>query len=517
VEHIDWSRPRLCELVQGRAVFVRDPTGANVPIPSWLGAAAEIEWVVDAGASLEAVHPDDGMKVVEAFLAALEHPGTPSYARVREQIGDSWFHVEVSWLNQMENPDVNGLIGTREVMGVAAVDSAEAGDPGESGATSWVMLELDRTGVIRSARGEVWRTFGWEPGELVGRSLASLIPRDAVADSIANWMTLWADSSTTRVNRRRYRRADGREIWVESSFLHDGDRGVICVLIDISDRVERERELSQLTEQLALLADAVPTALARCDATGRVLFHNARWAELAGGDETESHLHDIVAEHDSPRLCAAFTAAVQAPVGDRRVLELASADDTVVWEITLQPIGDPGDDRVIVASVHDATDTVQLRRAARHDGLTGLLNRSATEAQLAAALTDDPAGTLVVYLDLDRFKTVNDTHGHEAGDQVLRAVGRRLRSAVRPGDDVGRFGGDEFVLVCRGVDPGMEGHLVDRLAASLTDPVAVAGGQWRPAASIGCARAEPGDDLAGVIRRADLAMFDIKRARAARP
>ena len=247
-----------------------------------------------------------------------------------------------------------------------------------------------------------------------------------------------------------------------------------------------------------------------------MVFHNARWAELVAGIGGEARLHDIVADHDSPRLCAAFAAVTQAPAGDRRVVELASADDTVIWEITLQPIGEPDEDRVIVASVHDATDTVQLRRAARHDGLTGLLNRSATEEQLAAALTDDPAGTLLVYLDLDGFKAVNDTHGHEAGDQVLRAVAGRLRSAVRPGDDVGRFGGDEFVLVCRGVDPGAESQLVDRLARSLVDPVAVAGGQWRPAASIGYARAEPGDDLAGVIRRADLAMFDIKRSRSTR-
>ena len=171
VEDVNWSHDRLCELVQGRAVFVRDSTGANLPIPPWLGAAADLEWHVDASESLAAVHPEDRMKVVEAFLVALEHPGASCYLPARELIDGQWFHVDLMWLNQLEHPDLNALVGTRAVMGAAAVTSAEAGDPGESGATSWVCSSW--TGTERSARprgrGGPHLRLG---GRRAGRSLA---------------------------------------------------------------------------------------------------------------------------------------------------------------------------------------------------------------------------------------------------------------------------------------------------------------------------------------------------------
>jgi len=161
-----------------------------------------------------------------------------------------------------------------------------------------------------------------------------------------------------------------------------------------------------------------------------------------------------------------------------------------------------------------ASERAELQREAERDGLTGVLNRAALDARLTKAIdtdADDADGLVVLFLDLDEFKTINDTCGHDAGDMVLREVAKRLCRAVRPSDIVGRYGGDEFVVMCWDVAADAEAVVVQRVAAVLEDPVAWDGGTWTPRASIGVARRRPGDDVAALLRRADASMFDRKR------
>ena len=166
-----------------------------------------------------------------------------------------------------------------------------------------------------------------------------------------------------------------------------------------------------------------------------------------------------------------------------------------------------------VGSLEDVTSTVRLRDRARQDPLTKLMNRTAVEAFLSDALTTSLGDLLVVFLDLDRFKTVNDTWGHDVGDLVLVEVARRLTAHTRPSDAVGRWGGDEFVVVLR---HGVLEHgqsLVERIRGALDDPVEFEGGSWRPKASIGFVNPSPEDSVDSSIRRADQAMFVEKRRR----
>jgi diguanylate cyclase (GGDEF)-like protein len=150
-----------------------------------------------------------------------------------------------------------------------------------------------------------------------------------------------------------------------------------------------------------------------------------------------------------------------------------------------------------------------LAHQADHDTLTGLANRRAFTSRLRQ---HRPADCLtVIYIDLDRFKPINDTYGHAAGDAVLVAVAERLRNAVRPGDLAARLGGDEFAALCADLDPAGQHHLTDRLAAVIAEPIDVDGGhRVTVGASIGVASTRDGIEPQTLITRADHAMFDAK-------
>ncbi len=150
------------------------------------------------------------------------------------------------------------------------------------------------------------------------------------------------------------------------------------------------------------------------------------------------------------------------------------------------------------------------------DELTGLptrggLQQALEQALARAARSDQAVG--VMFIDLDGFKQVNDGGGHDAGDEVLRTVARRLRAAVRECDFVARVGGDEFVVVVEAVASPMQAFLVGRkLVRSVSEDVAFAGQAWRVGASVGIALS-PGDgaDAAALLKSADTAMYETKR------
>lgn len=151
-----------------------------------------------------------------------------------------------------------------------------------------------------------------------------------------------------------------------------------------------------------------------------------------------------------------------------------------------------------------------LAQQARRDPLTGLANRSVLRDRLARAVPapDDPVA--VLYLDLDGFKEINDQHGHEAGDSVLRAIADRLSAAVREQDLVARLGGDEFVLLLPGVSGDEAARLAERLLKDVAWPVAFEGQQLVVGASIGiAARNEVGQEA--LLRDADAAMYQAKQ------
>ncbi|MFH8796775.1 putative bifunctional diguanylate cyclase/phosphodiesterase [Streptomyces sp. NPDC017941] len=180
----------------------------------------------------------------------------------------------------------------------------------------------------------------------------------------------------------------------------------------------------------------------------------------------------------------------------------------------------------LIFNSRDVTERVrlqaQLQHNAEHDPLTDLPNRALFTRRVAAALggrrvTD--RGTAVLFIDLDGFKAVNDTIGHQAGDELLIQAAHRLQEAVRASDTASRLGGDEFAALIVGDgtrdQAAREKHifeLADRLRIRLSQPYEIGGNDVRVAASIGVAFAEPGVGAGELLRNADLAMYRAKAA-----
>ena len=168
----------------------------------------------------------------------------------------------------------------------------------------------------------------------------------------------------------------------------------------------------------------------------------------------------------------------------------------------------------IVVALRDVGERVELeerlRHQAFHDGLTGLANRALLHNEIEGALAAGGRPSLLL-IDLDEFKAVNDTAGHDLGDEVLVAVARRLVHATRPGDIVSRLGGDEFAVVLPDDERAHAAVAVaDRVLHALRMPLVVKGRPIRCLGSIGVAAAAPGATAAGLLRDADVAMYVAK-------
>jgi diguanylate cyclase (GGDEF)-like protein/PAS domain S-box-containing protein len=207
---------------------------------------------------------------------------------------------------------------------------------------------------------------------------------------------------------------------------------------------------------------------------------------------------------------------------------ISRADGRVVWirdEMTVVR-GEDGKAAPLFYGVFlDVTDRkkmeAELERLALYDSLTALPNRALFSDRLAHAIErrGRAQATAVYFLDLDRFKRINDSLGHSAGDEVLREIAARVQRMLRPDDTVARFGGDEFTVLCESVGGVLEAvGVADRLQREIARPIRAGGAELRLSVSIGVALAEPGEDAdcSRLVEDADAAMYRAKERGGAR-
>ncbi|MFI7588835.1 diguanylate cyclase domain-containing protein [Spongisporangium articulatum] len=280
----------------------------------------------------------------------------------------------------------------------------------------------------------------------------------------------------------------------------------------------------------ALLRNAHDIVLV-LDPDDRIVFASSAMDHLLGRDPHSAigrSSLDLVVGEDRARV----TAFLDGRAGDHlQDVRLLSDDGVVAWfDLHRTDMrGDPDLDGVIV-TCQEIGERKELRDQLAylvlHDALTGLPNRARIQEALTEVLdATSPGwprggagrGTWLLFVDLDRFKPVNDTFGHEAGDAVLRAVARRLGEAVQdvPGAVAGRLGGDEFALLLPAITAEEALQVADRVLTVVPEPVPLWTLEGRPAtvgATVGLALAEPGDTPATLLARADRAMYRAKEA-----
>ncbi len=371
-----------------------------------------------------------------------------------------------------------------------------------------------------SALGFGWREFV-HPHDLDGIDRSRKQLRAARADAHHDEM--------------RLRGHDGRYRWfLMRTTLLPNEPGAPRRWLDTStnvDDLKRTQTALQNSEaRYRALTDSMPQMVWVTDATRTIEYVNERWSQYTGLDLAATqaaapaalvHPEDIAAieamRGNPPATEWTCDARFRRADGAfrwhaiRAVSFAGTADKTPKWIGTATDIEDSKAAAAILAKT-----AAELEHLAHHDPMTNLPNRMLLMERLAQAIAlarRARTGLIVLYLDLDGFKNVNDTLGHAAGDHVLAVTGRRVADALRAGDTASRVGGDEFVLVCATVEAEEDAaRLAQRLLAVIAAPIDVDGTAVQVGASIGIALyptdGATGDDL---IRKADRAMYAAKQ------
>jgi diguanylate cyclase (GGDEF)-like protein/PAS domain S-box-containing protein len=368
--------------------------------------------------------------------------------------------------------------------------------------------------------------LGYEEGSRLGQSPFELIHPDDRAGVAEAFGNLVRDPTNAARVEFRLRHADGS--WrclsaVGSNHLGDPDvAGIVINAADVTEEAEAKAALQESEERYRLLVERCPDLIA-VHQEGLVSYVNPAGARMLGAHSPEEMIgrraHDLVHPDDHPLLdarMAVIRAGEEAGLSEIRMVRLDGG--VVDVEAVTVPVTYRGG-RASQVMARDITDRKRAERAlahqALHDHLTGLPNRVLLQDRLSLALARcvrTECHVAVVFLDLDRFKVVNDSLGHEAGDRVLRAVSARITNVLRPADTLARFGGDEFVVVCDDIaGPAEATRIARRILDALADPVDEADGGVHVGASIGVALARgDGATAEGLVRDADAAMYRAK-------
>ena len=495
--------------------------------------------------ALDLVHPDDLAIVAQVYSLRVEDDPEvliPLEFRVSRRDG-TWAHAEALASNRLADPDVAGVVvHVRDLSYRYEVEArvqrgerhlADAQRIARMG--SW---EIDvRQGTHQWSSG-LYRLYGLDPrSSAPSRAMWAATFRD---DERENSMAMISEAVAggQPFSFRRYLvRADGTErmVLVKGEVERDDLDGepvrIRATMLDIHDQVVAEAALEAEREFLETVLDTLGEGIVACDAEGNLTVFNpaariihglppalglpsAEWADHYGlydaDGKTPLDLDDV------PLMRALRTGSVQGAeivvVRDGVAPKLLSCTGRAIS-------GRDGGRLGAVVAMRDITAEraaeVRLRRLADHDLLTGLPNRAVFANHLDAALSrDEPIA--VLFIDVDRFKAINDEHGHNVGDEVLVAVASRLTAAVKAVDTPARLGGDEFVVLLQGVaDRDEADFIAARVDAALSQPVQVGGRRLLLRASVGVAMPAPGEVVDGeaLLIRADHAMYEVKRNR----
>lgn len=393
------------------------------------------------------------------------------------------------------------------------------------------VIGIDREGKIRLVNRAVESMFGYRQEELINRSLEILIPEDARKRHVAQ-RTGYFDHGRPRPMGLgmdlKGRRKDGTVFPIEASLsLTETASGPLAVsfISDITTRKSIESALARERAQLKSILSNSPILVSIRDLEGRFLLANKSLLDTLRMTE-EQVIGKTAHEIFSTNLSA------QIEYDDKKVLETNSimrTEETLLgtdgrmhnYLVQKYPIRDLETEAVFGVCTFSLDITEQKLaeqmavHAAQHDPLTGLPNRSIVYefgAKLINSAMRYRKCLAVLFFDLDRFKPINDTYGHEVGDVMLKEVAQRLRQSLRSCDVIGRIGGDEFVAIMEDIKSDTAvAHAAEHLLEVLSQPYHVDTLELRTSPSIGISLCpHDGTNIDILIRHADAAMYQAK-------
>ncbi len=370
----------------------------------------------------------------------------------------------------------------------------------------------------------------------LGKSRAEFGSRQAVQllhpDDLAKMRAAQSDDDNPAAGQRmelRLQHADGHWLWFEATVTdHHADpdvRGIVANLHDITERKLADQALREAHERFHSAFEHAPIGMALADLDGTIIRANPAMGRILGRDSDSlpgQHI-DSFTHPDDRELTKSKLADLASSQSDGYRIEkrYCHADGHDVWvSVNVSCVRDhEGRSLYVIGQIEDVTESRALRErlahAAIHDPLTSLPNRELFMDRLETSLRLASRGrrhVAVIFLDLDRFKLINDSLGHDVGDQILCAVARRLSGVMRASDTLARFGGDEFTVLCPEICTEEEAFAVARrLVGAMADPIVLPSGEIFVSLSVGIALSIGGSESgAMLLRNADVAMYQAK-------
>jgi diguanylate cyclase (GGDEF)-like protein/PAS domain S-box-containing protein len=486
---------------------------------------------------LHLIHPDDLPSFGEHLTRLFENPEEPSSTQARiSRAEGGWVWTEVVALNLLSDPNIRGLVGHfRDITGRKEAELAlrQSEERFRSLVQSGfdLLAIIDRDGKMAYLSPSHERLLGHPLDLWASGHGHEIVHPDDIADLRAALLQVRATPGKWERVRCRHRHANGSWRWFEHVFTNMFDvpevQGLVSNSRDTTDVEAAVESLRRTSERFRALVRHSSDVIIVVDAQARPSYVSPALEHVLGYRPNEivgKDFLDVVHPEDHP-MCRAHFDAVLGDTTREHAIEVRGrhADGRWRWfELRTRNLLAEPSVQGVVTHVRDVTDRraaeIALEYRALHDPLTSLPNRALVIDRLSqtfASAKRHGLSTAVLFIDLDRFKSVNDSLGHSAGDELLVEVARRLGTGRRAVDTVARLGGDEFVVVLH--DVATDDAAVDIARAIVDDlrqPFHIHGRELVVTASIGLTIASGAAaetiDAETVLHEADAAMYDAK-------